>query len=309
MPAIALSKFRSKFLVLYKPPQRSQATYGQMSHILDLVAGIEKPKIRTTAHFTQEMVAAYVCRRSEAVCANTIVGELGYLKAACTWAEEESFVERSPFRGKRKSTRSWIRPEPPRQQPWHSMESMVRLFESLSGNVDDWIGHRLYALSLLVALTGVRRDEALYTQVADIDWAYPVLRVMGRRRLKTIASAAPVPIPDQLAEALRSWVPRTDSIWLFPGIRRLGPWDQASCGYRPLDRLAAAGEAVGIKGLTFQSLRHSWATHAESAWGITEPVIQRCLRHTSPFTSQIYRHADLANLAAATRAIGYRRTP
>jgi integrase len=80
----------------------------------------------------------------------------------------------------------------------------------------------------------------------------------------------------------------------------------AANGYRPLDRLARAGEAVGIQGLTFQSLRHSWATHAESNWQLRDALIQRCLRHTTPMTSKHYKHADLVNLVAAVRHIGYR---
>ena len=51
-----------------------------------------------------------------------------------------------------------------------------------------------------------------------------------------------------------------------------------------------------MPGVTFQLLRHSWATHAESLWGLSEPLIQRMLRHTTERTQRHYRHADLDNL-------------
>jgi integrase len=304
MAAIAYPTFQRRLLKLYEPPQRAPKTFGRMAHVLTLVGALDDPLVRTTEDLTQDLVSSYVCSRT--VRANTVLGELGYLKAACCWAEDEGYLRQNPFRGKRKSPTAWIRPEPPRQKPWHPHADLVRLLAYLETQAGDWQGHRLYALTCLVALTGLRREEALHVQLEDIDWSYPVLRVMGRRRLKTYDSAAPVPIAGQLDEVLRSWLPHAGPLWLFPGVRRTSPWVYAANGYRPLDRLARAGEAVGIQGLTFQSLRHSWATHAESNWQLRDALIQRCLRHTTPMTSKHYKHADLVNLVAAVRHIGYR---
>lgn len=58
-------------------------------------------------------------------------------------------------------------------------------------------------------------------------------------------------------------------------------------------------------GFTWRSLRHSWATHAESRWGLGEAAIQRVLRHTRPLTQRRYRHADAANLRAIGELVCY----
>jgi integrase len=131
--------------------------------------------------------------------------------------------------------------------------------------------------------------------------------VVGRRRLKTPESAAPVPLCGELREILAEWRPHAGPTWLFPGLERVGPWTGGMPGRKPLDRLKQAGEAAGVPHLTFQSLRHSWATHAETAWGLSDALIMRVLRHTTGRTSrEHYRHADLVNLATAVRSISYR---
>ncbi len=167
-----------------------------------------------------------------------------------------------------------------------------------------WHEHRLYALAALVAYTGVRRNEALHLTIPDVDFAKGCIRIVARRKLKTRASAQPVGLPDELAVILEPWIPRAGCIWVFPGATRQGPWTGGPPGHKPLDRLKAAGAAVGISGLTFLSLRHSWSTHAEF-WGLGDTMIQRQLRHTTKKTQQLYRHADVANIAASVRSISF----
>src|SRR5262249_48814096 len=76
-----------------------------------------------------------------------------------------------------------------------------------------------------------------------------------------------------------------------------------------LDRVRRLGVRCGIEAMTLLSLRHSWATHAESAWGLSELQIQRVLRHTNTRTQKRYRHADLANLCVALGAVSFGDAP
>ncbi len=147
--------------------------------------------------------------------------------------------------------------------------------------------------------------EALSLRTADVKVDDRLIQIVKRRRLKRPTAAAPVPMAEELAEVLRSWLPQTGCGWCFPNLSRSGPWTGGSAGYTPLDRLKAAGLAVDVDGLTFQSLRHSWATHAESAWGLSELVVQRILRHTRTRTQDHYRHADKANLVEAVKGIRF----
>jgi integrase len=104
---------------------------------------------------------------------------------------------------------------------------------------------------------------------------------------------------------LLEWLPWSVSEWAFPTRKRSGPWINGSCGSRPVDALRRAGEAAGVTGLTWKSLRHTWATHAETAWGIPELGVQRVLRHTTPLTQRHYRHPDMVNLRRMVDSVSF----
>lgn len=183
----------------------------------------------------------------------------------------------------------------------------------------------------------------LRVEVLDLGRRILLINARVGNRLKTEAAAAPVPIPDALAPTLAGWLEHRgdppaapdgglpswlhvagvkppgvirsggpadgdtpqDVAWLFPNCYGTGPWTGGSPGFKPLDRLKALGRRAGLKApLTFQSLRHSWATHAET-WGLNDAQIQRVLRHTNLRTQWHYRHADLANLRSAVGSIDF----
>jgi len=252
---------------------------------------------------TTEFAARFVARRATLVCANTIRGEIGYLRAACNYAIEEGYLEHGP---------RWRRVTPRRSAPMrtilHQREDIGRVLELLKTGASTWAGHRLFALASLVAYTGLRRDEALRMRIEDVRLSSGVLYVVARTRLKTEASEAPVPIPPDLAEVLTTWIPLAGSEWLVPGARRLVPWMNGRPGTRPIDRLKAAGRDAGIEGLTFQSLRHTFATYARHQWGLSDLELMTVLRHTSPGTQRAYVHALPGHgpLVESVRAVSYK---
>lgn len=289
---IAFPRFASEVLLLYSPPIQAPATLVKMRQVLRLFAAL--PGVSRTSDLTAARIAAFVAARSGSVCTNTIVGELGYLAAACSYAVEQGWLARSPFA----SRRLRLREEPPAGTRHQSLAELARLLAALKARAaEGWPWDRVHVAASVVAHTGLRRTEALTLRVEDLDLAAGVLAVVARRRLKTVGSAAPVPVPPGLADVLAAWLPAVGSEWLIPNRRRSGPWTGGNAGYKPLDYLRRAGEAVGVVGVTWLSLRHSWATHAE-VWGLGEAEIQRVLRHTRPLTQRRYRHADLANLQA-----------
>jgi integrase len=297
---LGYSDFTARVLALYAAPLRAHATLTTMHHVLDLLG---RQELLTTADLTTTTIAAYIVRRSSEVCINTIDGELGYLAAACAIAVEEGWLARNPF----DSRRLRVRTEEPTLPQHHPLANLVKVLGWLRGRAerDGWPHDRLYVAASVAAYTGLRRDEVLRLRVEDVDLSVGILCVVAKRQtrgqLKTPESAAPVPIPPALGEVLARWLPLCQSEWLVPNRSRTGPWTGGNPGTKPLDRLKQAGQAVGVPGLTWLSLRHSWATHAE-VWGLGEAEIQRVLRHTRPLTQRRYRHADLANL----RAIGAR---
>jgi integrase len=222
--------------------------------------------------------------------------------------------------------RKWVKVSIEPRKRHHSMEDIRRVLDLLAREVDEadgwprWRARRLLALASTFAYTGLRRDEGLKLRVEDVDLDRRVIFLMERkgRRLKTEASAQPVPIPDALAPILEDWMSHRmdreeggyhflrdeECPWLFPGVSRRNAWTGGPRGHSPLDVLKAAGERAGVHGLNFLSFRHSFATHAES-WGLSPAMLQRVLRHTTLGTQSHYRHADLDNMRAAVDRISF----
>jgi integrase len=292
---VPFPRFVLAVLAVYDGPGHSPRTRAKMRHVLDLV---ERLGVATTADLTTELAALFVRERSGTVGPNTIRGELAYLSAACGFALEEGWLERPP---------RWSRVRPraaPGTRPRvHAIADVARVLELLRGRSGSWEGGRLHAMTAVAAYAALRRDEVLYLQGTDVDLATGLLRVVARHRLKTEASAADVPIAPELRAILAGWMPRCGSPWLFPGIRRRDrPWTGGACGDRPCDHLRRAGEELGIAGLTFQSLRHSFATWATRRWGLSPIELQDVLRHTSPATARWYIHPD-PDPAAIVRSV------
>jgi integrase len=310
---IALDVFTTEILAMYRPPMRAKGTYAKFRLVLSIVAELAGEGA-TTAAFNPQTVAAYITRRCGlGLSNNTVVGELATLRAACSYAESRCYLNVSPFRLRR----SWLRRTPTKGKRHLSLAEIARVLEraqleALQTSGDShWRAARLQALIATVAYTGLRRDEALHLQVEDIDLAERMISLVvrnGHGATKTERSAQPIPIPPELAEILAVWLPATESIWAFPGFRRKTPWTGGVHGSKPLDRVKALGKRAGVDGVTFQILRHSWATAGE-IWGLTDLQIQRVLRHTTVRTQGHYRHADIVNMRALSDVVSFKPAP
>ena len=303
MPAILFQKFVASILAVYSGPGHAPRTAAKMRHVLDLVQAME---VRTTADLTTELIARFVAARSTVVKTATVRGDLSYLSAACTYAVEEGWLDRAP-RFKR------VRPRPakPAAPRCHSIEDVGRVLDHLRSQASTWEGGRLYALAAVVAYTGLRRDEALYLRTEDVNITVCVLRIVARRRLKTLGSEASVPMPTELVKILETWVPRTGSVWLFPGVRRVGPWTGGTCGERAGDVLKNAAQMVGVEGFTLLSLRHTFATLARRRWGLSAIEVATILRHSTVNTQSWYVHddPDPTAIVRAVANVSYREEP
>jgi len=319
-------EFTTEFLALYAEPLRARSTCVGMAHVLALVAQLG---VESTADLTPATVARLVASRTPAESPNTTHGHLAYLRAACTYAAAMGYLHVSPFVIRSR----WIRKVAP-QHTFHSREQVAQVLdrartEAATGRGwSRWRKHRLYALTSIVAYTGLRKMEASRLRIEDVDLPGRMLNILPRvgNRLKTEASAAPVPVCEPLAAILAEWLPclelpasrgtvrgprprnnpdsAMDPGWLIPNCYRSGPWIGGSAGHRPVEQLGALGLRAGVEGLTFLSLRHSWATAAEGL-GLSEEQIKRVLRHTSIRTQAHYSHADAQNLRDSVRGFGF----
>ena len=297
MPRISMTRFRDEILSLYEPPLCARNSWFKIRQVLDILDSLG---VKTTTDLTPSVVARFV-RSNPDWAPATVEGLLGYLSPVCKYAKTMGYVRVNPFDVRK----DWYKSAPIRDDDdqaddrFLSIESLSKLLSHLESQSESWQGMRLYALVSTFAYTGLRRNEGLTRAVEDFDLARQILRLKPRKiKLKTRASVQPVGLPAELVPILERWLPMAGSSWAFPATLLKTPWTGGPMGKRPIDELKAAGEAAGIGRVTFQALRHTWATIAE-ARGIGELMIQRQLRHTSRRTQLHYRHADEANIASA----------
>jgi integrase len=327
---IPWADFSAEVLALYAPPLRAASTRDKVRQALRQVAALG---VASTAEIGPQLVARFVAAQPPANSPNTTRGLLSSLRACCNYALDQGYCRASPFNRRRR----WVRASAPLVKKFHSREEIARVLDMMRRDVGrkarggwaEWRARRLYALASTVAYTGLRKMEALRLRVEDIDLPGRMLLIVERSggRLKTVSSAAPVPLPDALVPVLAEWLPHLvlpasdpaddigpaprrnpgrvrDAGWVFPNVFRTGPWTGGSPGHDPLDRMKAAGLRAGVEGFTFLSLRHSFATHAEY-WGLSDTMIQRILRHTSVRTQLHYRHAETINMRAKVAGLTF----
>lgn len=297
---VPVAEWRSAVLSTYA--SRQYSTRYRMKQALDLVVELLGPEASTTlvdAAVVSRVVAARPKWR-----AAYINGVLRALRAACRLAQAKS---RRWMGNDQLAGATWIVADS--DTPLvavHSREDVWRVLTSLKAESSDWRGHRLYVLASLYAYTGVRLREGLYAKVDDVDLRRRVLFVLPHgRKLKTQGSRQPVPICDALAEVLSNWFERVESEWLIPTSHRKRPWVGGPYGFRPTECLVAAGQKVGVKGFTPQSLRHAVATHLIGHHKLSDRQVQLMLRHTNTRTQRHYVHPEIDSLAKNIQGFQY----
>ena len=198
--------------------------------------------------------------------------------------------------------------KPAPRKTLHPLADLARTLGHLERQAETWDGHRLLMAFALAAYAGLRRDELLRLQWVDLDLAVGIIRVVPRQRLKTEAAERIVPICRELALILWAWRWRSRSQWVIPASDRSKPWTSGGKGQKPTQRLVAAGMAIGVEGLTFLSLRHSFSTWGRRRWGIPGPVMRDILGHTlisTHETNYLHSPGDVLELLAAVAKIRY----
>jgi integrase len=306
MPPIPFPLFAERVRNLYarRRPKTARRVDQVLRTLQALRDGRGRPLVRTTADLTTDTACRFLAAQGPDANPNTLRGLLGSLSALCTYAVDEDWLDRAPkFKRLRPRKSPPIRP---RHRPYAEVH---RLLVHLRDRPGGWKARRDYALAATVALTGLRLGEALHLWIEDVALAGRVLRVVPRGGvpLKTESSARAVPLCAELATILRAWIPwAAPGPWLFPGVKRRGPWDGGNPADRALGRLQAAAREVGIDWISYHALRHSFATIALEHWGLPTWTVQKILGHTSLRTTENYLHLDeVAPLVEAVGALGF----
>src|SRR5271157_225782 len=314
---IPFPEFRDEVLHLYDPPHRATATRRQVAQVMREIAALE---VKTTADLTSTLVARFVEARPPGQSPRTLHTVLRVFRAIANQAVIQGYLRVSPFALRRVS--QWVgRVGPPAPKKWFPAGDVRRVLGLMEEDCRTtagwarWRAWRLYAATSVVALAGLRATECLTLHIGDVHLDRHIIDITARRRLKTACSCAPVPVCHALETVLREYLPVREEHpldfpvpaevpWLFPNLNRRGPWLHGSPGTKPLDRLQEVSARAGVPGMTFQSLRASWATRAEGA-GYSALTIQRVLRHSTQNTQLWYRAADAERLADTVRDFNY----
>lgn len=299
---LPFAEFQTRLLRLYTPPIRAKSTWYAMRRALREF--VERTGINTTADFRTDCVALYVSSRSREN-VNTTISRLRCLRTASFFAKDEGWMDRVP-----QWSRLFPRSAPPCVRRHYGYDEVKELLRCLAEETraGEWKAHRLFAVTALVAYTGLRKLEALRMHVDDLDVVRGVAFVVPRHRLKTESSAAPIPLPPELLPILRGWLPRAGTPWLFPGVTKVGPWTGGAPGYRALDELRKVGERVGLSEVTWHGLRHTLGKLMIHRFGLTRDQAKSVLRHSDVRTTEdFYLHRDdLDSLRMIGRSISFR---
>jgi integrase len=140
-------------------------------------------------------------------------------------------------------------------------------------------------IAFIAACLGLRVSEALGLKWSDIDWEKLTIKIQRSayrgaiEDTKTVSSAATLPVNPALAVLLDRW--RSESgaefEWVFANPATGKPYLSPSLQQR---WIRPAGESIGIKGLGFHSLRHSYRSWLDAA-GATPGVTKDLMRHSS----------------------------
>jgi site-specific recombinase XerD len=135
---------------------------------------------------------------------------------------------------------------------------------------------------LLMYACGLRIGEAAKVEVADIDGARGVLRVIGKGDKQRL-----VPVPGPVLIALRSlWRTHRNPRWLCPNRSGSGPIPRLSLW----QAFRAAAKDSGIeRRFSPHTLRHSYATRLLES-GVDTRIVQVLLGHASIKTTAGYTH-------------------
>lgn len=163
--------------------------------------------------------------------------------------------------------------------------------------------NRKHRVMLLTAYaTGVRLNELVHLQVADIDSHRMVVRVnqgKGARDRYTVLS------PRLLAALREYWLEQRPRTWLFPGAREDRPvHDTVAQRAFTLAKMRARIEKPG----GIHLLRHSFATHLLEA-GVDLARIQRLLGHRGLSTTSVYLHVTPQQVVGVTSPVDLLELP
>lgn len=231
--------------------------------------------------------AACISNRGKRLAAGTVNGDLAVLSCVFRQAIASSKARSNPVLG--------VNYLPVEASPFRILEYSEedRLFEALRESKP-----YLYPLARLALLTGMRLGELLNLRVEDVDFGRDVLYVTDPKWPKDKRRTEGLMFSQEARSVLLGLKVRRGLFFSTPTGAKLR---QASVSAR----FTYQADRVGLDGLTFHSLRHTFGTRLGKK-GYPPAEIARLLGHSDIKTTMIYVHPSIADLRAAVESASER---
>ena len=169
--------------------------------------------------------------------------------------------------------------------------------EQVLGCIDDSTvsGKRKRAVFLIVARLGLRNSDVCELQFSNIDWGKKVISLVQKK------TGIPIVLPmlPEIEEAIRAYIavrPESDLPYIF--LRHRAPFlplRNTTVVYELRNLFAQAGINTQGKRCGPHALRSSLASSLLKE-GVSYPVIQKALGHSSPTATKYYAKVDIERL-------------
>ncbi len=310
--AVAIEEFERELLEIHAAKEHAPSTLRQIRQVL---REMREVGVTTTVGLTSSAIARWKRAHPDRSPVTT-ASHLRCLRAICARANKQGLLAVNPFDVD--PIGEWVRADdrtarPPRS--WSITPEQVRL---VLGRADSeaqdgpWAARRLRAYLWTLLMLGARPGEIQRLEVRDVDTGQRTLTIRAKEvpvrgkpdrwwRPKTVGSAATLPLGNRLADVLAGWIPETGCRWLFPGLKREGPWTTGGPGVRPLDQVRALGDRAGVA-LWQKSGRKTVGTIAKGA-GLTGLERQGLFRHADEATGDLYDERSVEALRGAAAKV------
>ena len=238
--------------------------------------------------------------------ANTARAQLAAISAVFAWAVRKQIHHFNPLVEVK-------RPKPSARLEFLSRDEATRLIDAADALAKQSVRHAVLAIAVRLSLyAGLRAGEVFGLRWRDVDLDARSLTVARSYGGTTKSGRArPVPIADELGEALRDWraqCPATTEGVICPVIGdrdALSKWHPAS---RRRPELTAVYRAAGLRvpASPWHALRHTFASlFVQSGGSIL--TLQQLLGHADIKLTLVYSHLGAEFIATEVRRLSLRR--
>jgi len=279
----ALSDFIQEYLNYAKGNKASQSYDRDVLTIKHFTDFIKADKLGAVTATRLEAYKTH--RREQGVKASTINRELNTIKAMLNKAVAWGALPQNPAKSVQKFK------EPRRQVRYLSKDEVRTVLKAAD--------ERLRPILETFLHTGLRRDELIHLQWADIDLKSRVLSVQSKDDWHPKDyEVRHIPLTARLAQVLQDY-PRREGAFIFTNGRGESlDGNVLSRDFRLFFR------ELGIKNASVHTLRHTFASHLVMN-GTDIYTVQKLLGHSSIKTTEIYAHLAPDFLKSAIENLQY----